>query len=381
MKSILVFEDWGNPSVERRMVTGLLRYAVSTGWRLVRIARRGSMEHARAQRMMEHFKPIGCVVGYNEGLPPEVFGETPVVWMDCLASNLPASASLISHDNTATVMASAKELFALGLENYAYVAYPGREPWSETRGRVFAELCEGRGVGHTEIRPPAPPDDMPSMQAFLRERLRALPKPCGIFAVNDAMGAHVLLAAEEEGISVPGEIAVIGVDDDELICETAHPTLSSVLPDWERGGWLCGEALDRLMSGEASEPVRQSFGELGVVRRASTQYAGARPSPRVIDAVEYIRLKSGDGISVGDVVARMGCSRRFAEIHFRRTTGRSIHDEIESARLDRAVALLRQGNVMLGAVASRCGYASATTLREAFRKRFGVSMRDWRKRQ
>ena len=318
-------------------------------------------------------------MGYNEGLPPDVFGNTPVVWMDCDERNVPQSASLVTHNEAETVRAAAKELFSLKLRNFAYVGFPMSPPWSVRREKLFAEECKAAGyAAPVAIRIAANADDLVSVQEALRMALGALERPCGIFAANDAAGAQVLLAAEATGLKVPEEIAVIGVDDDELICEAASPTLSSVLPDWERGGWMCGEALERQMQGEGE--LRASFGELGVVRRSSTRFSPSRFSLRVMNAVEFIRLKSADSLCVNDVVSQMRCSRRLAEISFRETTGHSIHDEIEMARLDRAIAFLRRDNMMLGAIAAQCGYQSDTALREAFRRRYGMSMREWRAR-
>ena len=205
----------------------------------------------------------------------------------------------------------------------------------------------------------------------------SLPRPCGIFAANDKVASRVLNACELEGIKVPESIAVVGVDDDEMICENAEPTLSSVRPDFEGGGFLAAELLDKVMKRPNRRPERLKYGSKKIVRRNSTRMF-KRHDEAVRDAVEWVRLNACKGIAPADVIARIGGSRRSAEMRFRDFSGRSIGEEITAVRLERAKELLSMPLVPIDSIYAECGYADPTSLRKAFRKVFSQSPREWR---
>jgi LacI family transcriptional regulator len=178
-------------------------------------------------------------------------------------------------------------------------------------------------------------------------------------------------------IDVPGDISVIGVDNDTDLCENARPQLSSVLLDFEHAGYRALEVLDEIIRDRAYGPVRETYPALGLVRRGST-LAGIGVPPRILDALAFIRDKACEGISASDVASRFHGSRRLAEMEFRRATGRSILEEIMRVRFEKAELLLRNGSRRLGGIAHLCGWKTENALRAAFLKRYGMSMRSWR---
>jgi LacI family transcriptional regulator len=225
---------------------------------------------------------------------------------------------------------------------------------------------------------PADADDWGLEQHHMRAWLLALPKPCGIMAAIDLRAKQVLDTCLAAGIRVPEEIAVVGVDNDETLCENTLPTLSSVLPDFEGGGYLAAELLDRLMRGIQKKPTQLTYGVRRLVQRQSTLYVPK--SDRLIgQAVEFIRLNACAGIAVMDDVEKMNVSRRYAERHFRAACGHSILEEIQRRRLERVCALLRETHLPIRAIGERCGYDSEIYLKVLFKKRFGTTMRAYRK--
>lgn len=142
---------------------------------------------------------------------------------------------------------------------------------------------------------------------------------------------------------------------------------------------MVGQALDHRMDNLTSLPVRETFGELGIVRRTSSCPGITRVDPRVADASLYIREHACEGVGVVDVVRRMGCSRRLAELRYLETTGRSIFAEIREAQFAKVLVLLAKRDVQVGAIADMCGWKSSMALRSYFEKRMNMTMREWRR--
>ena len=212
----------------------------------------------------------------------------------------------------------------------------------------------------------------------LKDWLRALPRPCGILAANDEMGEHVIAAANELGLVIPDDIAVVGIDDDEVLCESTKPPLASVSPDFEESGRLAVRLLSRRIHRPLMKPVVLKFGTTPFTMRGSMRIL-MRKDYSVSKAVEYIRLHATEGIGVDDVVAVMNTGRRTAEERFRRFAGKSIMDEIEDVRLDAAKRLLSDPQVRLDELHERCGYAGDCVFRRFFKRRTGFAPGEWRK--
>ena len=209
--------------------------------------------------------------------------------------------------------------------------------------------------------------------------LGSLPKPIAVFAAMDGRARLVLDACAEAGLVVPNEIAVLGVDNDPVICETSFPTLSSIRTGGFRRGEETARILDALMHGRKAPDSRLSMGPITVVTRGSTGHDAMR-NPLLAKALVFIRDQAGvSNVSVMDVVAEMNCSRRFAEMLFRDLIGRTVKEEIRRVKFERVQTLLEQTNIPFRAIAERCGFACESHLSFLFRKRFGTTMREWRK--
>lgn len=216
-------------------------------------------------------------------------------------------------------------------------------------------------------------------RALLGKWIKSLPKPCGVFAVHDPVAEEVLQLAFANGITVPDELAVIGVDDDPIICERTTPPLTSIGLDFELGGFLCAQLLDERIKNPKFADVKLRYGVASVTRRLSTRRFNCGDR-RVSAAITFIRRTACEGATVPMVAAVMGLRRRMAEIVFCRETGHSIHDEIVDVRLEYVEALLRNPRQEITAIAQLCGWKSPAALRAVFLSRRGLSMRAWRAR-
>ena len=272
----------------------------------------------------------------------------------------------VSHDSSITGRVAARELGNLGLDNFAFAADHPMQPWAERRLFTYSsELAKrGRTVNVYDG------DDFCVW-------LRSLPKPSGIFAANDMMAERIVATAKTEGLEVPYDLAVLGCDDDARICEHAETSISSIRPDYTKGGMLAVQMLSAAMEGLETESI-QMFGDVGVIHRASTRLTAYR-SPVVLEALEYIRLNAFSGISALDVVSRMRGSRRTAENMFRAVTGHSILEEIQSVRLNEVKRLLANPLMKIGAIAARTGYRSENFLTRLFKRETGMTPSQWRK--
>lgn len=155
--------------------------------------------------------------------------------------------------------------------------------------------------------------------------------------------------------------------------------MPSLCPDFEQAGYLAAELLAARLANPRLRPQVRTFSILGVVHRQST-HVYKRRDARVMRAVEYVRQKACTGIRVADVAQAMSCSLRLAQLRYREVTGQTIKQAIDETRIERAKALLRTRGETGGQIAARCGFADESTLRKAFRRSVGMSMRDWKTR-
>lgn len=213
----------------------------------------------------------------------------------------------------------------------------------------------------------------------LSQWLADLPKPAAVMAVHDLRAIHVLEAAAMSNIRIPRDIALIGVDNDELLCDTAEPTLTSIAPDHIRLGELAAEALDGLMRGAPRRhalTIRSSVKT--IVERQSAK--PVTPATRLVEqATAFIRRNALKGIGAMDVVNHLGVSRRLADARFRQFTGQSILAAILKVRLDELKRRLRDTETPIAKITAACGFKGENYAKKLFRSRFGMSMSEWRR--
>jgi LacI family transcriptional regulator len=219
---------------------------------------------------------------------------------------------------------------------------------------------------------------IPSSTSFLRQArrlavnsglidwLQSLPKPVGVFASHDIWGVPIVEACRRGGLRVPDEVAVIGVDNDDLLCLLSRPSLSSVVVADERIGYEAAALLDRLLRGE-KQPTRATLvAPTGVVtRQSSDMLAGGDPD--LTAAVRFIRDHAHQPLHVEDVLRQVRVSRRSLELKFRTVLRRGIAEELRRVHLERARQLLASTSLPVGEVAERAGFASVYYMSRIFR--------------
>jgi LacI family transcriptional regulator len=301
--------------------------------------------------------------------------------VDLSAANLVPGVPWVETDDRLIARAAFEHLAGRGFKHFAFCG-DDHYNWSRWRGEAFCAAAKRQGSEpHVLSRITAGPRSREGWGAEMERLARwveKLPKPIGIMACFDLVGRQVLEACRLAGAAVPDEVAVVGVDNDELLCELADPPLSSVAPDTHRTGYLAASLLDQLMSGRSVRPGGHFMEPLGVVVRTSSDVLAIEDAD-VSAAVRYIRRHACEGINVNDVLAQAPLSRRVLEARFKKLIGRTPHEEIERVRLDRVKELLRETDLPLSEVARRAGYEHVEYLSVVFKKRVGSPPSEYRR--
>ena len=261
--------------------------------------------------------------------------------------------------------------------HYQHFAYVG-----EAGGAVPADVCREKGfadelgkLGFTYDVDPLTAKrqriDPVAERTVFREWLRGLPRRTGLFAVRDARAKTVLAAAVEAKVHVPEHVAVLGFDNDTLLCETCTPQLSSIAADLPSFGYACAQMLDRLMAGyRGGVTVQQP--RLQIVTRASTS-ADAIGDPFVAKSLSWIKEHYAEHPSVESVAEGIGCSLKLLQRRFRKALGCSISAEIRRQKTATAMESLKTTGKKLSQIADECGFSSASHLCACIRTETGLT--------
>jgi LacI family transcriptional regulator len=307
---------------------------------------------------------------------PAVFFNPPEKY---LQPDHPLSQYSCTRSDSAGIGRMAAE-FYLGRDypNIAFVGEVNNISWSQWRQESFvARLAEAGKECHQYPLPAAKLSKWERERKILGKWLSGLPKPLSVFAANDDRARQVINACLMAGISVPHEVAVLGVNNDELTCETTIPKLSSIALDAERAGYEAARMLDEQMRGTVKGPQMFTYGPLGVIARESTETIHI--SDRlVIRALDFIRLNGGLIIRVSDVAEHLGVTRRWLEMRFRELLDRSVYDVIQDIRMATVCAMLEETDLSLASISKKCGFAYSSHLCAHFKQHFNMTMSDYR---
>jgi LacI family transcriptional regulator len=293
------------------------------------------------------------------------------------------------HPGIATVMTddagiarlAAEHLLERGLRHFAYCGIPSSPytSWSSARERAFRGHLAAAGFacavfhGHHRYT-----THWNSLLNRLAEWLRTLSRPVGLMACDDRRARHVLLACRRAGVRVPEDVAVIGVDNDETMCQMVDPTLTSVEQGAVQIGYRAAGALDRMMRSRRRITPSLRVPPVGIVTRRSTDVQPVGDAA-VAEALRFVRDRVGEPIQASSVARHVGLSRGMLDIRFRRAIGRSVAAEISRARFALVRGLLLNSDLPLKVIAPRAGYRSVEYLVTAFRRDTGQTPGVYRK--
>lgn len=287
----------------------------------------------------------------------------------------------ISSADRAIGRLAASHFLERGFANFGCCSFVGQY-WSQQRREDYAAEVHLAGFRCAVLEQPfrTRAQQWDRDQKELADWLAKLPKPVGVLATNDLLGHHVLDACAQAELLVPEEVAVLGVDNDELLCNLCNPPLSSVIPDPERIGFEAASWLDRMMRGESpSNDAILEIPPLGVAVRQSSDIL-AVGDPDLAAGLKFIRERACDGISVQDVVDHLSVSRSWLERIFRKQLNRSPQAEIRNFQLKRCQELLSTTELPLDRIARLSGFRHPEYMSVVFKREMGMTPGQFRLR-
>ena len=275
----------------------------------------------------------------------------------------------IWNDHEAIGQLAADHLLQRGLKRFAFCGFTNHQ-WSEARYRGFQNHLRPHDADilfHSSDWAQARRTGWEAQQAKMVQWLLELPKPIGVLACNDFRGQHLLEACRVAQISVPDQVAVIGVDNDQVICDFCQPSLSSVIPAAERIGFEAARMLDQLMRGEPLAEQHVKIPPLGIAARQSTDVMTIDDAD-VVAALKIIRERACAGLSVADILREVPIARSSLERRFRQSVGRSPQAEIRNVQIKRAQQLLRETDLPLSQIATLTGFKHSEYFSVVFKR-------------
>jgi LacI family transcriptional regulator len=370
----------------RALLRGVARYAQLRGpWSFY-------WEPAGLNRAWPVLKKAGVdgIILRDVGKLEEVVASgIPAVVVGHSRTEVPGLVNVVT-DSEAIGRMAAEHLLECGLRHFGYcgLARSGieRTPWSEQRAQSFAGRLAESGFGVEIFEPAEERKDRNSVPAppLVRELegiarwLKRLPKPVGVMACNDDRGQQVIEACRLAGLAVPDEVAVIGVDNDELICGFSNPPLSSVALNFEKAGYESADALQRMFSGRRPVSRKILVHPTHVVMRHATNIL-AVDDPLVAGALRVIREQCERPLLVAEVARAVAVSRRVLEKRFRAVLARSILSEIRRARVNRIAQLLAGTTQSIAEIAGQLRFDGPQHIARYFRAEKGLTPREFRR--
>ena len=313
----------------------------------------------------------------TSSIPLVVIG-TRESWLGRRMKNL----AFVRNDDVSIGRFGANFLNALGnFRSFGFV--PTNRPYycSVLREEGFqAELSGKKKADVRQYKKKDAADGSMDDLSTLADWLDRLPKPAAVMAVHDIRAMHVLEAANLRKINVPEQLAVIGVDNDELLCDFTTPQLTSISPDHVKEGELAAATLQSLLkpSKQRHAPTFRSSAKT-IVERESTRPIS--PATHLAEAaMTFIRRNALNGISAADVSSNLRVSRRLCDLRFRECHGETMLEAILRVRFTELKRRLVSSNTPIGKITSACGFDCESHAKRLFKKRFGMSMREWRAR-
>lgn len=297
----------------------------------------------------------------NSGLPA----------VDVSAARMLPHLPWVETDDQAISRLAAEHLLDRGFKHFGYCGDP-RFNWSKWRESHFIQCLRNADRECHRYRPSVSlMSPLEQQVADIARWLRTLPKPVAVMACYDIRGQQVLEACRNDGLAVPDEVAVIGVDNDALLCDLSSPPLSSVVPNTERTGYEAAALLHRMMSGKKVQPKAHLISPLGVAARQSTDVL-AIDDRHIAHAARYIREHAHEQIHIESVLNGLPLSRRAFESRFKKLLGHTPHEEITRVRISRVKELLAETELSLAEIAERTGFKHVEYLSATFKKKAGL---------
>lgn len=317
----------------------------------------------------------GIIVRGENKLMAVAVAKLSIPVIDMTPSRLLPNAPWVKSDDAAVARLAAQHFFERGFRNFAFCG-DTRLNVSNRRCEHFqADLSNHGHACHVFPSASAPPNGDTETDAIGRW-LTGLPRPIAVFAFNDGRGQQVLDGCRRTGLAVPEEVAVLGVDNDEVLCALSPPPMSSVILNPQRGGWEAARLLTQMISGKKIPSSAHLIPPVGVAVRQSTDVL-AVDDPQIARALRYIREHACEGIGVGNVLQHCPMARRTLEQRFKKLLGRTPRQEIVRVQINRVKELLMGTELPVSEIADRAGF-EPEYLSVVFKQETGLTPTEFR---
>ncbi len=288
--------------------------------------------------------------------------------------------SNISGDYQLSGRMAAEYFLSKGYKNFGYYGTMDTV-WSREREVGFNSVLNKKGFKVERYAPKAFSTDNFWYYNLnpLIEWLEDIKKPAALFTCDDNRAEHILEAAKIAKISVPEELAILGVDNDEVICRYTNPTLSSIQQNEEIGGYQAAQLMDEMIRSNTLIKQDIVLESVQIITRQSSDIS-AISDEHVKAALAYIQDHLGNNITVGDLLPVAGLSRRALEKRFMNVLGRSVYKEVQRQRMERVITLLLESDLSINEISMKCGYTDSKNLSRLFSSLHHVTPLQYRKK-
>lgn len=349
----------------RDKLEGASIYARNAGWHIHVVEHSTSPAVIRAT--IQRLAPLGCIVERSMTLarnPVLLLDGIPSVYIDQNPDTARPNTPMVVNDSAEFARLAANELLRSGVRDFTYIPYKAPLSWCRQRQKAFEAAI--RKAKRNVVR--------------WTGSLSDLPIPCGILCAEDSVAQEKMEEASRLGIRIPQDLLFVGIDNDPLICENTYPPLTSVMPDFKGAGYMAARMLAELIDNPRMKRKCVKYGPAALLVRESSNRNSAYDI-RARKAMAYISEHiSETRLMTDDIAKAMGCSRRLADLIFRKELGHSMREHILDLRYAKACELLKSSSTAITDIPFLCGYSSRNFFMRMFKRKSGMTMRDWRKK-
>jgi LacI family transcriptional regulator len=374
-RSVLLFVETSR-EFGRGLLHGIARYARLHGpWRVHRWP--GALDSLLPE--WKSLKIDGAIVRDVKAVEGLAHAGIPIIFAQHSKESYAPFPAIITESESIGCMA-AEHFLDRGFQNFAWCGYDDFV-WSRRRAEHFERRLRQAGFEVNLYRQPVARRGRATRneQNVLADWLLSLPKPVGVMCCNDDRALQVIETCKQVDCDVPDDVAVLGVDNDVLVCDLADPPISSIALDTAGAGYQAARLLDDLMSGGDMTGQVLPVHPTHIVTRMSTDMLAVTDA-EVAAALRFIRRNVHRLLQVDDVVEATNVSRRVLEKRFKAVLRRSVHQEIRRVRVHSIIQLLAGTDLSIAAIARHCGFDGVTHIARYFREETGVSLREYRQR-
>lgn len=373
MKKIILLLETSR-AFGRQLIIGITKYAKLHGpWSFYKepIDLKSSIPH------LTNWKPDGIIMR-DTLISKELLKLKKPTILAIHDSRYPKNLPVIKTDSVAIAKMAAEHFIEKGFKNFAFCGFDEYD-WSEGRKFYFNKFINEAGYkAYNYISPKGKKSYWKNEQKNLINWIKSLPKPIGIFACNDDRGQHILEVCKLINLKIPDDVAVIGVDNDPMVCELGDPPLSSIALNVEAAGYNAAKLMDYMIEKNKLTGEHILVSPTHIVQRQSTEIIAVE-DPEVAKAIKYIKENAKNKILVEDVVKATCLSRRTLERRFKQILHRSIYSQIQHTRIELISKLLIETDLSISQITSLFNFTDVEHISRYFKREKGIGLREFRK--